>query len=257
MVHADYALPLKPGHGLFPASTNGLASGNHPLEAICSALCEIVERDAVALWHHTPENRQSATRLTLASIDDSVCRSTCQRIQDASLDVSIWDVTSDLGVPCFMCLIHDPGRRDGHIGLGTAANPDKAGALLRALTEAAQTRLTYITGSRDDLDPDEFTPAGLAQKRRFAERLLGAGPPARSFADVPSFRHDTFRAECDWLLQRLRSGGIEQAVAIDLSREDIGIPVVRVIVPGLEAPHDDAGYVPGPRALAAGQGAGA
>ena len=54
MVHADYAPPLKPGYGLFPASTNGLASGNHQLEAISSAICEVIERDALAVWHARP-----------------------------------------------------------------------------------------------------------------------------------------------------------------------------------------------------------
>jgi ribosomal protein S12 methylthiotransferase accessory factor len=38
---------------------------------------------------------------------------------------------------------------------------------------------------------------------------------------------------------------------VDLTREDVGIPVVRVVIPGLEAPHDDDGYLPGPRAMAA------
>ena len=57
---------------------------------------------------------------------------------------------------------------------------------MRALTEAAQTRLTYITGSRDDLTSDEFTPFGYEQKRRLAEALLQAGPPSRDCPSVAS-----------------------------------------------------------------------
>jgi hypothetical protein len=85
-------------------------------------------------------------------------------------------VTSDLGVATFLSLIHDPREPEGHIGLGSGAHPDASIALRRALTEAAQTRLTYIAGSRDDLDAEEFTPFGYAQKRRLADVLLRARP---------------------------------------------------------------------------------
>jgi ribosomal protein S12 methylthiotransferase accessory factor len=47
LVHTDYTQPLD---GSFLAGSNGLASGNHPVEAIGSAICELVERDAVAVW---------------------------------------------------------------------------------------------------------------------------------------------------------------------------------------------------------------
>ncbi len=46
LVHANYTLPLPTGSGCFPASTNGLASGNHMLEAICHGLAEVIERDS-------------------------------------------------------------------------------------------------------------------------------------------------------------------------------------------------------------------
>jgi len=51
LVHSNYTLPFPPGHGCFPASTNGLASGNHLLEAACHAICEVIERDSTSIWH--------------------------------------------------------------------------------------------------------------------------------------------------------------------------------------------------------------
>jgi ribosomal protein S12 methylthiotransferase accessory factor len=251
MVHADYSVPVKPGQGLFPASTNGLASGNHMAEALCNAMCEVIERDAVAVWHHRPLSRRSQTRLRLSSVDNPACRSACEVIAKAGLDLSAWDVTSDLGVPAFLCLIHGARQDDEHIGLGSSAHPDKAAALLRALIEAAQTRLTYISGSRDDLDPEEFTATGRIQKRRLAHGLLRAGPPACDYAALPSLGNKTFRDDLEWLIERLISCGIEEVVAVDLSKEAVAIPVVRVVIPGLEAPHDDVQYAPGPRARAA------
>jgi YcaO-like protein with predicted kinase domain len=251
MVHADYSVGTYPGHGAFPASTNGLASGNHMDEALCSALCELIERDAVSIWHHRPLSRRSRTRLSLGSINDRQARALIGMVMAGGLDVAVWDVTTDLGVPAFQCLIH-PGRvDDDHIGLGSCARPDKAAALVGALTEAAQTRLTYISGSRDDLDPEEYRPAGRAAKRRLAEGLLRAGPEAVDYGACPSFRFPTFRRELEWLLERLAACGMSQAIAVDLSKEAVGIAVVRAIVPGLEAPHDDVQYVAGPRARAA------
>ena len=57
LVSADYTLPLPPGSGCFQASTNGLASGNHPLEAVCHGLCEVMERDASTLWRLSGDGR--------------------------------------------------------------------------------------------------------------------------------------------------------------------------------------------------------
>ena len=255
MVHADYAHPLKPGHGLFPASTNGLASGNLLLEALCGGICEVIERDAVAVWWARSVGQRAKTRLDPATIEKGLCGEIARRIRAAGLDLAAWDVTSDIAVPTFLCLIREPGQGRGHIGLGSGTHPKRDVALLRALTEAAQTRLTYVTGSRDDLDPREFTPAGTMQKRRLAENLLRGSRPVRKFRSSVSHAAATLSDQLDFLLARLRACGIDQVAAVDLTHAEIGIPVVRIVIPGLEAPHDDPGYIPGPRARAAAAGA--
>ena len=60
LVSANYTLPLPPGSGCFQANTNGLASGNHRLEAVSHALCEVVERDATTLWRHQAQRARGA-----------------------------------------------------------------------------------------------------------------------------------------------------------------------------------------------------
>jgi ribosomal protein S12 methylthiotransferase accessory factor len=52
------------------------------------------------------------------------------------------------------------------------------------------------------------------------------------------------------MLARLRASGVDQVIAVDLTRASIGMPVARVIVPGLEGvmDEDDGDYAPGPRA---------
>ena len=73
LVHLDYTLPLPTGHGCFIANSNGLASGNHLLEAISHGICEVVERDSMTLWHLLDENAQAQTRIDLDTIDDPQC----------------------------------------------------------------------------------------------------------------------------------------------------------------------------------------
>ncbi len=251
MVHTDYTYPVPPGHGCFPCSTNGLASGNHVLEATCHAICEVIERDATSVWHHLPQQAREKTRVVPDTIDDSACREVLDRLEAAAIDVTAWDVTTDVGVPSFYCLIIEKNGLGGHLGAGAGSHPSRDVALLRAFTEAAQTRLTYISGSRDDLSPDEFTQGGVSEKVDDARDLIGPNPPLRDFRQVPTRMADTFEDDLAWLIDRLRAVGIEQVVAVDLTRPEIGIPVVRVVIPGLEAPHDDDDYLPGPRAEAA------
>jgi ribosomal protein S12 methylthiotransferase accessory factor len=124
-------------------------------------------------------------------------------------------------------------------------------ALLRALTEAAQARTTYIAGSRDDFSRYDYSAAGRSRRQRQCRMLLD-GMEERDFGHIPSWESETVRDDVDWLLGRLRSAGLDQVLAVDLTRREFGLPVVRVVIPGLEGP-DRGGrgdYVPGPRARA-------
>ena len=109
------------------------------------------------------------------------------QLERAEFAVAVWDTTTDVGIAAFYCLITDRRHEHAHSGAGAGAHPARAVALLRALTEAIQVRTTYITGSRDDLRPDEFTPPGIAQKLRRARALMSEGAPRRSFRDVPTY----------------------------------------------------------------------
>lgn len=122
-------------------------------------------------------------------------------------------------------------------------------ALLRALTEAAQARTTYISGTRDDFPLDAWETAYRRRRRDTLGRDLDDTPPQASFSDVPTFTAPTPADDLDWLLARLRTVGVDQTIAIDLDKPALGLPVVRMVVPGLEGPNEEGGnYAPGPRA---------
>jgi ribosomal protein S12 methylthiotransferase accessory factor len=264
IVHMDYT-PAQPD-GYFLAGSNGLASGNHPIEAVNAALYEVVERDAVALWAARPIRDRAGCVLDLASVDDTDCRTLLDKYETAEIAVRVCDVTTDIGIPAFLCEIRDlapsdPTRLSRFHGAGCHA--DRGIALARALTEAAQSRLTYIAGLRDDLSPaeyrDDLSPAEIRKWPRRArasdvydalfDALASAAVPV-VFHGVPSFAADDLRSDLLWALGRLGAAGLARAVAVDLTRVQFGVPVVRQIVPGLEWDPHHPNYRPGRRARA-------
>ena len=250
MVHANYTLPPPTGSGCFVASTNGLASGNHRLEAIVHGIAEVIERDSTSLWTQMEASRQSRTRIALDTIDEGSCRDVLDRLERAEISVAVWDTTTDVGVPAFYCLITDNQSDAAHSGEGAGCHPARHIALLRALTEAVQVRTTYITGARDDLLPSEYTAAGIAHKLQRARTLMAAQGPTRDFRSVPTQESRTFEDDLCWMLERLRGRGIDQVIAVDLTKAEFELPVARIAIPGLEGPHDHDAYLPGPRATA-------
>src|SRR5690606_39260973 len=102
MVHLDLTCPFPADSGHFPISSNGLASGNHFVEAVVHGLCEVIERDARTLFFLSSESRRAARRLDLRSIDDPDALDLLSRMEGANLTVALWDITSDLGIACVL-----------------------------------------------------------------------------------------------------------------------------------------------------------
>lgn len=237
----------------FLATSNGLASGNHILEAIEHALCEIIERDAHALHTARGVENALACKVDLDTVTDPSLRPMIDACNDAELDLAAFQMESDVGVPTFRAgLMEREGdrhwRRLGtEWGAGSHLSP--AVALSRAITEAAQARLTMIAGSRDDNPPAAYAAGQGIWTVKDIQQVLFSEPPARPFSASGRHREtDTFEGDLEVMLAALRSVGVERAIVVDLTRDDLGIPVVKVIVPDLEAAPFVPGYVEGPRA---------
>ena len=249
IVHTDYAEPQP--DGFFLAGTNGLASGNHLVEAINAAIYELVERDAVALWVAQSMHARAQCLLDLSSIDDLDCRALLGRYASADIPVRVWNVTTDLGMATFLCEIRDQSAGDPrklrrfH---GSGCHADRIVALNRALTEAAQTRLTYIAGIRDDLSPAEYEESSEDEIGDALLDALAMEAEPTLLDIIPSFISDDLTVDLGWALNRLRVAGIERAIAINLTRPEFNIPVVRLVVPGLEWDPHHPNYRPGRRA---------
>ena len=248
MVHTNYTYPRPTGSGCFPASSNGLASGNSMDEATVHAICEVIERDAISLWHQFDPTGTDNTSIDPESIDDPMCLSTIEKLDHADQDTYIWDITSDTGIPTYFSVIVQRGSGSQHIGVGSGTHLSRSVALLRALHEAVQVRTTYIVGARDDITLYEYTMEGMNSKHQFFQNKIRQSSFSCDFNRTLDRDTDDISQDLDILLKHLQAVGINQILRVDLTKSEFGIPVTRVIVPGLEAPHDDEGYIPGVRA---------
>ena len=215
---------------LFRTNTTGLASGNVIEEAIFHGLAEIIERDAWALVEAARH-----TGPLIQDVKDDLARGLMDKFAAAGVDVYLRDITSDIGVATCAAAADDLLLRDPTLlttGMGTHTSAKVA--VLRALTEVAQSRLTQIHGAREDTTlADVRKRIGYERTKKLNSHWFG-GSEKRSFADVPSFESDDFLLDIRHMLAKLEEAGLDRAVVVNLTRPEIGIPVVRVIVPGLE-----------------------
>lgn len=213
----------------FDISSNGLASGNVLVEAIVHGLCEVLERDAEAAWRRAGGDR----RIVLDSIEDRTCRALIDRIAAAGARVFLWDLDADSGIPAIGCAIMEDPREPAwrtlgfYQGFGAHLVPEIA--ILRAVTEAAQTRLTYIAGARDDFFPADYAratdPARLAG---LWARLAAPCDEPALFDDLPRLPAASLGAALERLVER--AGG--PVIAVELTHPALRVPVVKVLVPG-------------------------
>lgn len=167
--------------------------------------------------------------------------------------MTVWETTTDVRIPAFRCMIAerrvDPIRRL-YAASGAGCHPDRGIALLRALTEAAQSRLTAIAGGRDDMFRSVYSRSRDAASLRRIASSLGACEGTQDFA--PSWETESADEDVVLLLDQLRCVGVDQVAVVDLTKPELDVPVVRVAIPGLEGPSFDGGdpssYAPGSRA---------
>lgn len=230
--------------------SNGLASGNHMLEAVCMGTAEVIERDATAISEmRCGGNYLQMPRYNLDTIPFPTVQDLLERLRSRGITPVLYDLTVDTGVPTVGCHLFDMGKVNAGMDVGYGTHLDPEIAMVRALTEAVQGRAIYIAGSRDDVTSLEYKRLFRLPPRHL---LPAAGANGTIDASQLSSRAaPTFEEDCRTLLNALVQAGIEYAVVCDLTRPEFGVPVVHMIIPQLEPAHDNPTWVPGPRALAA------
>ncbi len=167
---------------VFDVSSNGLASGNVLVEAIVHGVAEVIERDAEAAWRREGSDR----RLVLDAIADPTCRGLIEAVVASGARIFVWDLTGDRHVAVIGCaIVEDPDEPawralGAYQGFGAHVVPEVA--IARAVTEAAQTRIAYIAGGRDDLFRADYARSTDAEA--VAALWQGAATPCDEPVDV-------------------------------------------------------------------------
>jgi ribosomal protein S12 methylthiotransferase accessory factor len=234
----------------FQFSSNGLASGNNFLEAVLSALLELLERDAVAC--HTHRQRvtgQHIPKVHLESITYPLVEELLARCRQSGIKPIFYDCSLHRDIPVYMAYLYDQTTR--HVGVfkGYGAHLDPEIAMLRALTEAAQSRLIYIAGGRDDFFKNNLLGLQVADNQRFIRHLEAQDSTVQPATNTTPFS-PTFEQDIHTCCRKLEQWGLNRVVVFDLTQPDFDLAVVKVIVPGLEGYIFRDFYSPGPRARA-------
>lgn len=215
---------------LFRTNTSGLASGNEMEEAIFHGLAEVIERDA---WSLVEASRNTGP--IIQNVGDGLARTLLDKFSQAQVAVYLKDITSDIGVPTCAAVSDDLKLLDPTLlttGMGTHTSAGVA--VLRALTEVAQSRLTQIHGAREDTTVADFRrQIGYERTKRLNKHWFDTSM-TRDFNEIRSYDSDDFLEDIRYMTARLEEAGLDRAIIVDLTRAEIGVPVVRVIVPGLE-----------------------
>ena len=235
-------------------SSNGLAAGTTPIEAVYHALCELIERHAWSIaqvrCELLPRVLQGAgaadfgfaSELQLPSGDARV-DALAARVTGAGLHLRVMHLTpTEPWLPPVMCASIVEDRSDppmAHAGFGCSLAP--AHAAVRAITEAAQSRLTDIAGAREDA----VRLSALPRKRWFYDLPL----PAVGLDALPDDSSDDLAADVRALVSKLARSGASCVTVVDLSPDDVPVTIVRAIVPELETTCIDGKL--GPKARAA------
>lgn len=221
----------------FMQSSNGLAGGNEVLEAITHALNELVERDSIHRAEDAMRRFDPARRVKTETIDDEDCRTVLDKLDRAGVAVAAFDLTSDLGIPVYGCSIVDADDTlrwrtlPPFNGYGCHLSPGIA--MLRAITEAVQSRLTYISGTRDDISQSQYRVGGNPEALRSFRDAWARSPAQLDFRERKNLATPSFNGDIRYTLDILRAAGLENAVAVDLHKPHVGVAVVRMVVAGL------------------------
>jgi ribosomal protein S12 methylthiotransferase accessory factor len=240
-------------------SSDGLASGNNVEEAILHGVLERIERDAHVLWQVGGERDRYAGCVDPRGFEDAALTWLIDKIEASGLALRLFDITSDIGIPCFTAMLGPgdliPSPRDSNsdrdirlveVTGGTGAHPSAVRAAIRAVTEAVQSRLTYISGARDDISPATFSRSLPPLMRRAFDAV--AAPPAAALCG------EGVAGDLSFLLQHvldaLRNRRIASVIVVRLSEDTLPFSVIKVVIPELENPEGERARRFGTRALA-------
>lgn len=215
---------------LFRSNTNGLAAGNTIEEAILHGLLEVIERDALSI----AEFKRDPGRELILTEEDGENYKTLNKFIDNEVDVKLWALNHDTDITTVVAVTDDIRLKDAALlvmGAGAHLKPEIA--VRRALTEAAQSRVVQIHGAREDTEREKFVrEIGYDRIKRMNKYWYEDGEYI-SMQDLKDLSKNSPSESIDTVVEQLKNI-TDSAAVIDLSRESVPVPVVRVVIPSFE-----------------------
>lgn len=233
-ISTDFTYPRPPNTGYFISDSNGLASGNSLTEAINHGLYEVIERDCMALWQLTPIEEQNERRINIQTVTEKFLKEYLNKIYNQNIKVAIWDITSDIKIPTFICKIISKEKTMVRPAFGCGTHLDKNIALSRAITEAAQSRLTFISGARDDQYQSVYENEISDENHLQWLKSIGDEAGNIDYSEIATYYNENLEDDQRQILSHLKQVNLKQYFYADITKSQFSIPVVKVVVPGLE-----------------------
>ena len=225
------------GNCYFGSSSNGLCSGNSILEATVHGLAEVIERDICSFQSIKDQSDLVANGSLPPPIGDIA-----SRVCSVGMNLYVRHLKNIFEIPYFMAVVAESESNNPiYISVGYGCHPSSQIALTRAVCEALQSRLSFIHGGRDDLIGryERFEGWSAQARRLYAEKLLagvsrnGSSIQFGSICDYADVTPD-LESALDVLLTALAKNGFEHVLRVIYTPKDFPLPVVRILVPGLE-----------------------
>lgn len=216
--------------------SNGCAAGNSLEEAILQGFLELVERDSVALWWY---NMHRKPAVDLPGFNNPYFLQLIEYYKSLGRSLYVLDITADLQIPAFAAISHRPGEKRENIVFGFGAHVDAAIAIERALIELNQilpvvnapgsngSKGNYLTSDKTFVD---WLNNATMKNQPYLAPLENV--PVKKFPEYPPLCKSSIYDSLMFCIDKAASQGLETLV-LDLTRRDVGLPVVKVIVPGM------------------------
>ncbi|WP_062349306.1 TOMM precursor leader peptide-binding protein [Herbidospora yilanensis] len=214
------------------ADSNGNAAGSSLEDAVLQGFMELVERDAVGIWWY---NRVRRPAFDLDSFRDPWMTAYQEVYAGLGRRMHVLDVTNDLGIPVAAAVSWRPDAPTEDVLMAFGAHFDPRIAVQRALAEMNQFIPAVIDVAPDGRTRYRFHEGD--QTRWWREARIEDHPyltPEGTVAASAYAPRDTGDLLDDVAEARrvVEERGMEMLV-LDQTRPDIGLPVVKVVVPGL------------------------
>lgn len=202
-------------------------------EAILHGIFEVIERDAWSIFELTHKNY---AQIDISSIENEIIIDIIEKFESEGIKIKLMDFTADIKIPTIAASADDTITKDaGLLTLGMGTHLDPEVAILRALTEVAQSRATQINGAREDTVRADFArEAGYERMKRINKFYFRDEEEQIKLSDIENKSTSSITRDIEIVKDELVSNDIQKILYSNLTRPELDVSVVRVVIPEME-----------------------